>query len=296
MVGSLANLAVLVAFGNAELQGRHVPDDFTSYGTFKFNEWTHFYDVAGNTIFAKSPSEYINSLSKRGVRGLMLSYGANTALPEGLSERMSAAFVGGGKQYLIQEFTDAAVNYVALQSEIGDREREDQRIWCETYYVYASLPRQMIPYGPPDINWATKNLKEALQATLCLCDKDVSFLRSSNWREIFHGALAMLDSQNPVTRSEYMDFPAGVLSDAQMRLLLAADHAWVFGGMCSWNDTAPADEALYAEYERVSERLYLSVNRAIVEAINETSTDAVAYLNTPISMPSRKRWWQLWKL
>ena len=109
-------MVVLVAYGNAALNSGYVFQDFDQHTTFKFYEWIRFRRVKEDVVFAGSPADYVRGLQARGVRGLLLTYGANTLAPDGISERMSAGFVGGGKQYLIQEFTDTTVNYLTLQS------------------------------------------------------------------------------------------------------------------------------------------------------------------------------------
>ena len=116
MIGSLANMVVFVAYGNAALNNGYVFKDFDQHTIFKFHEWIRFRHTKEDLVFAGSPAEYVCGLQGRGVRGLLLTYGANTSAPDGISERMSAGFVGGGKQYLIQEFTDTTVNYLTLQS------------------------------------------------------------------------------------------------------------------------------------------------------------------------------------
>jgi hypothetical protein len=296
MIGSLSNMVVLVAFGNSTIKGAHVVQDFDQHATFKFYEWTRFRNVKDDLIFAHSPAEYLNGLRGRGVRGLLVTYGANSSLPDGVSERTSAAFVGGGKQYLIQEFTDLSVNYLALQSEIGDRDREDQKIWRDTFHLYTTIPRQLIRPDRPDLEWTTKNLAQSLEAAINLCDKDDQWLKTSNWPEFFRAALRMLDDNTLIDTSQYVNFPQQVLSDTQNRLLQVANRAWVFGGMGSWNDVGFQDEQLNAAYVAVSERLFNAVNVAITDAVNAASpVFDLSLLKTPLPVPpGGKQWWKFW--
>jgi hypothetical protein len=296
MIGSLSKMVVLVAIGNSTIKDGQSIQDFDQHAAFKFYEWTHFRSVKDDAIFAHSPSEYLNGLRTRGVRGLLVTYGANSSLPEGVGERTSAGFVGGGKQYLIQEFTDLSVNYLALQSELGDRDREDQKIWRDTFHLYHTIPRQLVRPDRPDLEWSTNNLAKALEAAISLCDKDTQWLKTSNWPELFRTALRMLEGDTQIATPAYMNFPYQVLSERQNRLLLAGDRAWVFGGMGSWNDIGFQDEQLHAEYEAVSERLYKAVNMAITDAVNAASpVFDLSVLKTPLpTPPGGKPWWKFW--
>lgn len=296
MIGSLANMVVLVAYGNALLKSGYASQSFDQHVAFKFYEWIRFRQVKEDVVFAGSPTDYMGSLDIRGVRGLMLTYGANTSAPDGISEHMSAGFVGGGKQYLIQEFTDTSVNYLALQSELGDRERTDQRIWRDTFQLYATVPRQIVKPDRPDLEWAAKKLADALQAAIRFCDEGEPWLKTSNWPDVFRAALNVLDDRAPPDFTPYLDFPQQVMSAEQNRLLQAADRAWVFGGMGSWNDMGFENDQRHMEYETVSSRLYQAVNVAIADATNSASPAFdLAAVTTPLPSPFGGRsWWKFW--
>ena len=61
--------------------------------------------------------------------------------------------------------------------------------------------------------------------------------------------------------------PAGYTLAAQ-QLLAAAVGGFVFGGMGSWNDSAPESADARPQYERLSEELYAAVTGGLVVAIN----------------------------
>lgn len=296
MIGSLANMAVLVAHGNAGLKSGDAASNLDQHTVFKFYEWIRFRRVDKDVVFATSPEEYINSLQTRGVRGLVLTYGSYANAPEGISERMSAGFVGGGKQYLIQEFTDELVNYLALQSELGDRERVDQRIWRDTFQLYTSIPRQMVRPDRPDLESTTKTLAEALQSVIDFCEQGEDWLKNSSWPEVFKGALSALDEKTAVDDNHYLHLPGHVMSVTQSRLLLAADRAWVFGGMGSWNDLGFTDDKMNTDYDMLSNRLYKAVNAAITDAVNASSPvfDLPSLTKRIPPPPGTKPWWKLW--
>jgi hypothetical protein len=296
MIGSLASMVVLVAHGNATLKSVYRASDLDQHPVFKFYEWIRFRRVEKDVLFAGSPDEYLQSLQARGVRGLVLTYGSYGNAPEGISERMSAGFVGGGKQYLIQEFTDEFVNYLALQSELGDRERADQRIWRDTFQLYSSIPRQIVRPDRPDLEHTTKRLAKALQAAVDFCERGEDWLKNSNWPEVFKRALSVLDDKASPDDNHYLSLPAHVMSVAESRLLQAADRAWVFGGMGSWNDLGFSDDKLTSEYDAISNELYKAVNIAISDAVNASSpVFDLKPLTKPIPQPNgTKHWWKFW--
>lgn len=289
-------MVALVAYGNAALKNGYAPPEIDQLSVFKFYESIRFRRVTDNIIFAGSPTEYIQNLGARGVRGLLLTYGANSSAPEGINERMSAGFVGGGKQYLIQEFTDKWVNYLTPQSELGDRERADQRIWRETLQLYATVPRQIVKPDQPDLEWVAKKLADALSATIRFCDEGDEWLRTSNWPDIFTAALDVLNDRKPENFVPYLSFPRDVMDAEQLRLLQAADKAWVFGGMGSWNDLGYESDERQLKYEAVSNQLYQAVNLAITEATCSASpVFDLAPLTTSLPSPSgRKLRWKFW--
>jgi hypothetical protein len=77
--------------------------------------------------------------------------------------------------------------------------------------------------------------------------------------------------------------PAGILSDAPLpsyahRLAAAAETAWVFGGMLSWNDQA-FDGADQDRFVSLTAQLYSCAAAALVSAANSARP---------------KRWWRPW--
>jgi len=74
----------------------------------------------------------------------------------------------------------------------------------------------------------------------------------------------------------YNDFYVpGTLEQDAACMLKAATHAWVFGGMGSWNDLGFEGDTR-KEYDRVSEGLFQVLNEAI--AIAATSSAATPTL------------------
>ena len=110
--------------------------------------------------------------------------------------------------------------------------------------------------------------RDALESVLTRVE---SFARSHDveyFADVFRRALDSLTS-DAAEQPYHRDLlpPAGYGAEAR-RILAACGHAWVFGGMGSWNDLGferPEDQR---EYEQLSEELYAAVNRGIEESAN----------------------------
>jgi hypothetical protein len=64
--------------------------------------------------------------------------------------------------------------------------------------------------------------------------------------------------------------PSSFLPPYAEDLLAAAQWAWVFGGMGSWNDMSfEGDDS--TEYAQLTQELYAAVNEAVVVATNATA-------------------------
>ncbi|HEX5000423.1 MAG TPA: hypothetical protein VFY29_19525 [Terriglobia bacterium] len=99
----------------------------------------------------------------------------------------------------------------------------------------------------------------------------------------FDSGLARLTADDPFEGIYHRDLaPDGALPLAARQLLGAAQAAWVFGGMGSWNDVS-FEAVDQAHYERLSEDLFQLLNTAIVVGANASAQTA------PPKQP-RPRW------
>ena len=139
-------------------------------------------------------------------------------------------------------------------------------------------------------------LTDSLEAAIRFCDEGEQWLRTSHWTVIFKSALSALDSSKQLDFTPYLNFPLEVISTEQSRLLQAADRAWVFGGMGSWNDMGFESDQQHAEYEVVSSRLYQAVNVVITDVVNSASPvfDLAPVTTSLPYPPGGKPWWRFW--
>jgi hypothetical protein len=113
-----------------------------------------------------------------------------------------------------------------------------------------------------------EGLKEKLGRSLRRILEFARIRKLDNFAKAFESGLSRLDAQDPYEGLFHNDIaPLGFLPLPANQLLAAAQAAWVFGGMGSWND------AMYSgnhekQYEAVSQELYEALNVSIVAAAN----------------------------
>jgi hypothetical protein len=86
----------------------------------------------------------------------------------------------------------------------------------------------------------------------------------TTFEDVFERSLALLDTDGGETDL----LPATGYGLEARRLLVSADHAWVFGRMGSWNDLGFDDKAVQSEYEARTRELFAAVLGGIVTATN----------------------------
>lgn len=276
MLGTLAQIIALVTYGNAAL--RKLPGfDFGSFypanNTFLFCEQVCFVRVTWGMRweeeeFAADPLAWLSGLEREGLLGLRLELAPRLDRDEEgdeAPERMLAGFVGGGARWRIEAWMPKVSEFWEAHWKVGDREREDQRIWNVTYGQIASEKRKK-KSAPPEAD--LEALKRDLGSTLEEIAGFAARQRLGNFAQVFERARALLDAPEPLRETRGFDLaPAGILSLPAAQLLCAAQAAWVFGGMGSWNDQSFAGEDGQV-YDRLSEQLYQRLLTAFPAAVN----------------------------
>jgi hypothetical protein len=235
--GEVAQLVSLVAFGNRlRADGGDPPELFPGHSTFRWVGDVRFAGVEGTAPWFEA------------FPGRLVLY-----LP---AARPELAVFANATQGAIW---DGAAVWRA-RWEVRDRDAPEQGIWA---VEYTSTPEPSAPPEPPPD--AATELDGSLAAAESLAARHLFLGSFTTW---FEQARAALADPDPVI--EYLPdlVPPGWDLHAR-RLLTAAAHAWVFGGMGSWNDvTFPDDQAMKREHEEVTGRLYRAVCAAIVAGAN----------------------------
>ncbi|PWK89804.1 hypothetical protein [Fulvimonas soli] len=296
MQGTIAQLAALVVHGNGFLAG--AVDDAAPFppSTMNFCEFVRFVDArrgaAGweETAFAPDPLAWLHRLRENGTHALRLMHAPTdgTAVDGGkIPDRMLAGFVGGGGLWHLEALGETGADHWQGRWKVGDRNHPDRKVWQVTYgRVARNQPIAGLP--PIDLEALKRTLAGSLSATAAFARER----KLDGFAGAFENALDRLDSPVPARELFHADLcEAPWLPLPASQLLAAAQPAWVFGGMGSWNDLG-FEEGLQATYERLSEALYDGLNRAIVAAANASMPDALPSARRKPARP--RRWWRLW--
>lgn len=263
MHGPVAQCVALVCHANAVLGGRHGVW-FHGNSTARYCDRIAFVGEGPNgeaAILADRPDAWFVYLARGGFARLRLARAPqNRPL---LSDRMSSGFVGGGEIWTM-EASRAGGEGESWQGfwQVWDQKARDQRIWRVTYVRGAAHVQ-----GASDTLAAARaELAEALDDIHAFAERN----RCGGFVDCFARARDALAAAPGTERGFHADLaPEGMLGAGALAVLDACQHAGVFGGMGSWNDQA-FDGAESEAYERVSDRLFRAVNRAIAAAANES--------------------------
>ncbi len=119
------------------------------------------------------------------------------------------------------------------------------------------------PSGAPRFSDNTDEFAKALTDIAELAVR----IEESFWADIFRKAKDILDSNSEYDKMRLPDLP-----ERNLRLYSAAAKADVFGAMGSWNDSPPYsahEKGLSDDYKRLSDELFIQIQRALLFAVNE---------------------------
>jgi hypothetical protein len=178
----------------------------------------------------------------------------------GISPRMLVAFVGGGPRWVIEAVGQTTAEMWEGFDKLGDRNAPDRKIWSTTYVLLGETRPDALETVAFDA--AVSRLRDVLPRIEAFARKETY----DPFADCFARALTALDG-GPGSFDADDDFTryAGMLP-GQQRVRLAIGHAWVFGGMGSWNDIGGTGP----EYEQLSEELFTALNDAICGLANST--------------------------
>lgn len=270
MNGSLAQIVALACFGNASIDGIAAPSFFPQNSTCQFCESVSFIQFK-RTFFGRmkeivvgnSPDEWFKSLIKRGATGIRLVRKAQN--DPAISDRMSAAFVGGGGTWMMEVLNAAnRSEYWAARWDVINQNAPDRRIWKVTYALVGH--ERTMPDFRRSLAVAMADFRKSLVSIHSFSVRE----NCGGFVDCFANALKALD-QPTADVGYHKDLAVrNQLSSDQEAALKASMAAWVFGGMGSWNDMG-FDGATQAEYELVSEDLFNVLNEVIEIAASDTA-------------------------
>ena len=213
---------------------------------------------------ASNPEEWFSGLRKHDALDMRL-----VRIPRndpGISDRMSAGFVGGGGTWLIEVLRSSGRSeFWGARWLVGNQNAPDKRIWKVTYGLVRKS--QTVEYKGRSLSDVKRDLRSSLETIRAFSQRE----SCDGFAKCFSDALEALD--NPEADIGYhkdLTVP-GQLNPEATSMLKASMNAWVFGGMGSWNDIG-FDGAKQPEYEAVSENLFNFLNDAIEVATTSSAT------------------------
>ncbi|MBB5869881.1 hypothetical protein F4553_003260 [Allocatelliglobosispora scoriae] len=260
MDGTLAQLIALALHGSVWLAEADRVEPPTLHGNSTFQ---HVGAVRfdGVTEACGDVASWLSYLSRDGASRIQVVMPDFADPPEdpSLPWHHRIGFVGGLPIGLLVQ-TQRGSELWRAGWEVGDRTSATP--WLVTY---SGEPTAMWAYCPPfGATWL--ELRSAVEEAAAFAGAH----GMNPWGCVFAEALAQGVAERPLLAYPDMVPDHGV-SLERRRLLALATRANVFGGMGSWNDAGFDDEAVRAEYEGISRRLFTSSMYALAAAVNVES-------------------------
>lgn len=250
---------LFTAYGNAYINGKNVSFDKNhpmghNYRNIKFvRKIPELEPLSKLDLIANNPNEWFKFLNKNKFSRLYLSYDLSTH-PK-LKDHISAAFIGGGSQWNILAEKDETYDLWKIVNKAEQGE-------SMTFYhlILENINLGVLKF--PSLETSKLYLKEILTDLVKFTEKS----ELPNWLNVFQEAINYLSNENPDELLDENLLPNDCFSREAKQILAACDHAWVFGGMGSWNDVVNVYD--YNLYNRLTANLYDSICKAYVSAIN----------------------------
>ncbi|MEP6940517.1 MAG: hypothetical protein ABI846_12205 [Rudaea sp.] len=270
MNSTIAQLVVLACFGNATLRARAaVPRVFPENSTCRFCERVAFVAM-GESFFgapriksvAATPDKWFAHLQRHHASRIRLTWAPRN--DPRIADHQSAAFAGGGGDWALAVSFAESSQVWRSRWEVFDRNAPEQRIWRVTYGPPVDAPHSGADAAADALEPGA--LRVALTQILAFSQTH----ETGGFSASFRAALDALDgiATEPATYADL--YPPGALPSAAGAVLAAAQKAWVFGGMGSWNDMSFDGDAAM-DYARVSAQLYAALTRSICAATNQSA-------------------------
>ena len=262
MTGEIAQACRFTSFGNAYLRGAPYDDGALRAGlahvhALEFVANATWLGLTIPRVIARTPAAWFAALRARGTQRLALLHGPPEAQPA--LRPALAAFAGGAGAWLIAAHEPARTTLWKSAWELADVPRGSAAPWDVTYS--GVTVRGLIPPHPADLIATSHALDAALGDAIAYAIDEPGLARWIAWFERARAALKSADPEAAVLAPAI--HPIGA-----RQLVAAAQCAWVFGGMMSWNDYGAPDPAKQARYAAVSAALFASVIDAILACVN----------------------------
>ena len=271
MTGTLAQLIALVAYGNQCISYPGTHREFVQHhSTFRFCEKVfftaekkkYFFSEGKRTTVAENPLEWFRYLGLDGCQALRLYYEPSDG-SSGTADHKLAGMIGGGGTWVIEAMYPKYSDFWYGGWTVSSEKAEDNRFWSVEY--------RCIEYeiDSRNLQFSVGLQRDVLSKALNEIESFAKEIDMENFAQVFQRANAALASAHPDQDYYHSDLlPENTYGMAEQQLLFAASHAWVFGGMGSWNDMGFEDKQVQHRYKTVSSALYTAINNAIIAVVN----------------------------
>lgn len=269
MNGPIAQLVALTCHGNAAVVGNAAGRFFPDNSTCGYCDSVTFVSLKASpsgsdeVLVASTPDEWFVRLRNANAVGIRLvGVPRNDPL---ISDRMSAGFVGGGGDWQMEVLLPDRTSEIWMARwTVWNRDAPEQRIWRVTYGLLGNRATSQAPAA--DLARITEKFRNALQQIHAFSERQQcgDFFTTS-----FKSSLDCLADRRACAGYHGDLSVAGTIPREAVSVLQAAQTAWVFGGMGSWNDMMFEGKA-QTEYEKVSDQLFNVLREAIPAAANSS--------------------------
>lgn len=256
----------LTGVGNAALGGRDVSGFWPDASIFQFTKACDFvipHDDGAESVASPNPLAWFDAL-KPWCAGLRLHVALRPLQPGQmpLPEHITVGFVGGGPRWLIEAVGAGRSQVWEGFDRLLDRRAPDRKIWASRYLLRGETKPQALSAQPLAL------AREELDDVLAPIEALARDLGAEVFAECFARARAVLGGEGQASRDDFLNYAE--FNAEACALLAAVQHAWVFGGMGSWNDIGSSDAALKARYDNLSATLFAALEGAVVAIANSS--------------------------
>jgi len=265
MQTAIAQIAALTIFGNDVLRGYSREEFWPASTVFTFCKTVRFAALNGaaETIFADNPVQWISRVQIGGAVGLRFHHVSRN--DPNFPDRVSVGFVGGGGRWLIEALHSDQSELWEAGWLIGNRDDPDRKIWNVCYRRVGNSGNHL-----PSDNTDLVTLKHDLKVALTRIEQFARSQKLANFATSFRKAIDVLESEAPLSGTYHPDLACSFSVPLEARkLLAAAQFAWMFGGMGSWDDLGFVRDQ-QQEYVCITDILFKLLIRAICQSANSS--------------------------
>lgn len=266
MNGPLAQLVALTCHANAHIRGLRTARFFPENSTSRFCDSIKFTSVSrrlwggrSEKPVAATPDEWFLHLDETRALGVRIFRIAENH--ELAPDRTLAGLVGGGGNWVMEVVApNQTFKHWVADWQVWNQDAPERRIWRVVYRCVDGSRTSPVALTLLD------DASARLLISLIQVREFANIHDLSDFAQCFESGIhSLTDSERSAYHQDLA--PADSLPVEATALLDACQHAWVFGGMGSWNDLG-FDGNLQTEYDSVSEQLFDALTQAIAAAAN----------------------------